>query len=272
MSLAFTENSAQRRKPMMQRFDDVSVEETNKAWNATLEGNYAEAIPQYQSILARRLKLGEMNNYATTLMLAGKLEEAEATLRDIRHIPTPMFTQVVHPKLGVVLWLQGKHEEACQDWANEFERIRNRQVTYYDETGVVPPLLWWASAHSGLEKWRKVAADALKRLWRSERTRRFPWPGSIVGFLLGKITAEQLLEAAVETQYPELHIRRTCIAHFYISAMLLAQGDTEGYRRELELALSIPQKALILHPEYHLARNELSIANKQTDTEEQSDT
>jgi hypothetical protein len=236
----------------------VTPEECNRAWQATLDGHYDAAIELYRSILARRLTLGEMNNYGTTLLLAKRPKEAEAILRDIRHVPIRMFTEVVNEYVGVALWLQNRYEEACQDWATEIERIRSKQVFYYDETGHAPILLWWASAHSGLEKWRGVAVDALKLLWRTKRTRQSRWPGSIVAFLLGKIDSEQLLQAAVETHYPRLEVRQKSKAHFYIGTSLLAQGDIEGYRRELELSLSTPQKELILLREYHLARAELA--------------
>lgn len=73
-------------------------------------------------------------------------------------------------------------------------------------------------------------------------------------FLLGQISAEALLESASFSQ-PQVQARRRCQALFYIGAMLLSEGDTQGYKEYLGLALA--EEFNLLEVEYHLAQAEL---------------
>ncbi|MCC5648132.1 tetratricopeptide repeat protein [Nostoc sp. CHAB 5824] len=228
---------------------------TNQAWDLTLEGEYPEAIKLYREILNEKKTLGELDNYGITLLCSGNFEEAESVFLEARE--DHRFRLVVHPFLGTAIWLQGRQQEACEYWHRETERLFTREVTHYDETGKVPTLLWWASCHQDLQQWQTVAEKALKRLWRTNRTRESIWPGTIVAYLLEKVNVHKLFWNALDTKYPRAETRNKLKAHFYYGAMLLNQGDIKGYQEELMSIAALPKQDLITQPEYHLAMAEL---------------
>lgn len=228
---------------------------TNQAWNLTLAEEYSEAIRLYREILSTTKTLGELDNYGIALLCSGDFEEAENVFREV--IENHRFRLVVHPFLGTAIWMQGRYTEACDYWHRETERLFTREVTHYDETGEVPTLLWWASCHQDLQQWQTVAKKALKRLWRTNRTRESEWPGTIVAYLLEEVSVHRLFSAALDTKYPRIELMNKLKAHFYYGAMLLNQGDMEGYQQELMSIAALPKSPLITMPEYHLAMYEL---------------
>jgi hypothetical protein len=80
------------------------------------------------------------------------------------------------------------------------------------------------------------------------------WPGKLAPFLLGEASEEDVLQASA-AEVPLRQQRQRCVAHFYIGATRLKNGDEAGYRRELELALV--EGFNWQEPEYFLACSEL---------------
>jgi hypothetical protein len=121
---------------------ELSVEKTNRAWQATLDGQYQEALRYFDEILAHQPKMPEFNNRGTTRLMVGDAEGAYSDFLAARQ----RVPYRANPKVGVALWQQGKREAACEDWARELSRIRSREITHLraPETGDFPPLLWWA--------------------------------------------------------------------------------------------------------------------------------
>lgn len=153
-------------------------------------------------------------NRGIVRLLVGEAEEALADFLTARSLPPKAC--VVNEFVGTALWRQGQHEAACQDWENEIRRRRSRELTHTDEAGgvLVPALLWWASQHSGLNHWQGLADEELRHRWRTKACQRSLWPGTLVPFLLGHTSEQELLAAASE-RAGILQVRRRCQAHFY---------------------------------------------------------
>lgn len=245
----------------------VHPKESNRAWAATLEGRYEEALQQWDAILARdQRSLGFYENRGITRLLVGEMEGALEDFLEARH--NPSFFRLQVPFVGVTLWLQGKHDAACEDWANEITRRRAGEFTHVtdDAGGVeIPALLWWASAHPALDGWRKTAEAELQRRGRTKQCQRSSWPGPVVPFLLGSTTEEDLSAAVLASYSPDTGVLaawRQCKAHFYLGARALDQGNITRYREQLSQAMG-QEPSLILHAEYHLARADLQALDRE---------
>src|SRR5262249_25232536 len=158
---------------------------------------------------------------------------AAADFRAARHLAP----HCVAPMVGVALWQAGELQAACEDWANEIGRIRSGEVTHYDETGNVAPLLWWASMHDVLASWRELATEELRRLARGRRRWAGAWPGAIALLLLGELSSDEFLAAAA-SRYPTTEARQHCQAQFYLGAIALSRGTPDRYRQHLERAIT----------------------------------
>jgi hypothetical protein len=218
---------------------------------------YREALHLLDGYLEREQSYNSYYLRGSLRLRTGDLEGARQDFLQYRYPKTSVFRPEVR-WVGVVLWLQGKPEEACEDWANEIARRRAKEISHTDPAGgvLLPALLWWASAHPGLERWRKLAVEELRRRWRTKWCQASRWPGPLAPFLLGQRSAEALL-AYVEAEFPPDWVDTRCQAHFYVGARALDAGDEAGYRRELALAAPRDGLALANEEEYYLARFEL---------------
>jgi hypothetical protein len=240
---------------------EVSTEEWNLAWQATLDGRYAEAIKLWDDITARYPRRGLPNgNRGITRLLLGDLHGALADFQEQRNHQSPTRYSVEF--VGVTLWLLGQHEAACEDWANAIAERRAGAIAASIE---VASLLWWASAYPDLMQWRKLARDELRRRWRVQYVRA-SWEAPIIPFLLGSITETMLLAAAAaRSGQGALYPRLSAKAHFYVGACALDVEDHQRYRAQLALATAVGRES-ILDPETHLARGELQRLEQTTDS------
>jgi hypothetical protein len=236
----------------------VTPEEANRAWQAMLEGRFVDALRMLDDLDARDPGTGRYSgNRGMTRLCLGDVDGA---LADFLALRDSFRRRVTVEFVGAVLWLQGKRQEACDDWHGQIEMRRSGVITHADEAGgvAVPALLWWASLHAGFEAWREPALEELRRRWRTRMCRQSRWPGSIAAYLLG-----HLLEDGLFAAVPESHIFRPrwlCQAHFYVGATAFATGAGSRYRKELTCAASQEQTS-ITAPEYFLARSELALLN-----------
>lgn len=265
----------------------VVMDILNRAWKATWEGRYSDALRIYDKEFAPLdyvATFGDLNNLGILHILRGNLDNALAVFQEARSLPPPPAIPV--PFIGTILWIKGKFGEACKDWAYEIERRRSGVITHSDEAGgvEVPALLWWASAHTGLEGWRKLAEQELKRRGRTKRCQNSRWPGPLVSYLVGQSSdntpSDELLvnnAAAFSTSYPEINFRYKCLAHFYVGTAYLARGNSQDYQAQLKQVLAAKSLDVLAgappmldardglrlcNPEYHLARAELQIARE----------
>jgi hypothetical protein len=225
-------------------------------WHAFLEGDYEAALRVARTPVndedtctlegrgTARLYVGQPREALSDFLLTRRLLGNHSVL-----------------EVGVCLWWLGQREAACEDWRDEIVGTRSGSICYGSSSCEVdtPALLWWAAAHPDLRHWKQMAEEELRRLRRTKRCRISPWPGTIGPFLLGLVSEETLLQAAVAQPRVEKNRRRhRCQAHFYIGARRLAAGDHQGYLEQLTLALA---EGFNPHePEYHLARFEVKAA------------
>lgn len=226
----------------------------NEAWHSFLGGEYEQPFRVWDELV----RLGDwfaLRARGLAHLLLGDYEHAICDLTRAR-AGRPM---VAFADVGIALWLRGDRELACGEWAHELELQRSRQVTHYDETGVVTPFLWWASAYPEQSTWRSQAIDDLKRRWRIKRIREGLWPSSVVGYLLDELDEEHLLETAF-SKYSLTHARHVSRAHFWIAAVALDRGNLSRYYAELEAVIS--DRRACIDDEFALA---LGILNLECD-------
>ena len=233
--------------------------DSNLAWQATIEGNYEAACLMWEAILSADKRFPYLNNFGITLLLAGNTERAVEIFREARNMPPKHITT---PLLGAALWLNGEFESACNEWNQEIQRLKAKEIVYTDAAGGVrvASLLWWSATHNGFGHWRKVAEDELKlRLHTSQSIKN--WPRPVATFLLGNIQASKLFIEAQNrySNVAEVQNRESC---FYAGAKYLALGDTleshKAYANTISANSNLVARGLtIARAEYHLASYEL---------------
>jgi tetratricopeptide (TPR) repeat protein len=192
----------------------------------------------------------------------GDLEAARQDYLRARTAQFPLHFRPLLLEVGMLLWLQGEREAACEDWAGEIRRIRSREITHTSAgyCGLdAPARLWWASAHAELAHWRPVAVKDLRGQMRCKYPEKERWPGTLVPFLLGRVEEKAVLSKAGRGPRAA---EQLCEAHFHLAGKALAEGDEQQYREELALAIQhgeqTPFRESDRPQEYFLARYELS--------------
>src|SRR3954447_11882155 len=99
---------------------DNAARENNRAWQATLEGRYEEALQLWNDLLSRDPRAPHYNNRGLTHLLVGDLPAAWRDFVAARD-EVPYHA---NEKVGVALWLRGKRAGACADWAKEIDSPR----------------------------------------------------------------------------------------------------------------------------------------------------
>ena len=106
---------------------------------------------------------------------------------------------------------------------------------------------------------REQAHEALSNYAENIRRRSAdgsPWNFNVVWHLEGTLSSEDLLEAA-EHSRRSVEAERTAIAHYYIGARHLIQGNPQAAAEAFERAVTHKDRSLI---EYHMAKVELDRA------------
>jgi hypothetical protein len=235
--------------------EEVCPADANSVWQLVIGGHYAEALDQWNSLIARdatpdRYRLGR----GITLLL---LDDPQAALADLLEARKAMgAARPLVPLIGAAYWLAGQRDGACHDWAWEVAQNHAGHLAPADRpSGLqVPALLWWASAHAGLQIHRSLAIVEFRRQAQGRGSGSSTWPAPLPPFLLGTGSAVELL-AAIADSHPS-RARWLCQAHFYIGASALSRGDLPKYEAQLKLALSQGNDS-IREPEFHLAGAEL---------------
>jgi lipoprotein NlpI len=225
-------------------------ERLRQAWQLTVAGEYEHAITIYTDVLEHLESMNARMNRGTAYLLNGHYKAAEEDFRKCRNHPEQLPAKLVNLQIGVALWLQDRREDACQDWANEITRSRKGDITHSDGVGA-PALLWWASLHPGLEDWRVIAEEELKRRAKQKKGRFIAWPDPIIPYLLGESSEQDLRDVAQSASNPVVAQQRVCVASFYVGARLLSSGHPDIYRENLRIASG--PGASIISNEYHLA-------------------
>ncbi len=230
----------------------------NLAWEFALNGRYEEALMSFDTLLIERRSYVAISTRGLMRLMTNDLDGALEDLQEARNLPCPPKVPV--PLIGVIYWMQGSYELACEDWMYEISRRRSKEVTHCDAAGgvQVPLLLWWGSIHEGLRHWRKPAEEEMKNRMRTKQGQN-NWPGMVVPFLFHKMSREKLL-AHASSSYPLVQLKQQGQAQFYIAAQYLENNFEQHYLEQLSSVAS--EQQLITHAEYHLARYVLSESHK----------
>jgi len=152
---------------------------------------------------------------------------------------------------GIANWLLNKPNDAVEIWK------AGLNTKYTDAAGGVeiPSLMYYASVKLKDYNIEKEAVKLLKRRVRSKVSINFP--GSIAGYILGKINEEELLNSYMS--FPNLRTRILCKSYFYIAVSYLKKGDKEAFYKNLQRCI---ENETYLEDEYFLAIEELDRRDK----------
>lgn len=229
---------------------------TNLAWEHLLAGRHELALDTWSQLIQKADQLRVRMDRGWARLYTRDWDGALEDFLRAREIGLPQHPVVVR-EVGVALWLLGERQAACEDWAQEIARRRAGEFYFLDAAGgvQVPSLLWWASAHPGLAKWRDAAAAELEDRWNAKEYEPRGWPRPIAGYLLGFLDESEFLTTA-QSPTVRLQQRRQCVAHFYVGAKSLAAGDLQCYREGLAETLNYGEN--VIDSEFRLARGELA--------------
>jgi tetratricopeptide (TPR) repeat protein len=235
-----------------------------------MSGRYDEALQIYD-----RLRPGltaedwrEISARGTALMCLRRYEEAEQEIRLANQLASQEGKGSSQPyldKLGAVLWLLGKKDEAAQTWLSEVDVIFTRKIAYTDISGGVGPVmrLWFAGTTLARSELVERSVTLARRLSKSLRIRS--WPGPMAHFVLGKgkfvnvietrfgfVEIDDLLEGAKNDR---LYRRELCQAFFYWSVAERQDGNNEFAYRLLKSSVDLDTP---IEAEWFLARGLLN--------------
>jgi tetratricopeptide (TPR) repeat protein len=148
---------------------------------------------------------------------------------------------------GTCYWILGNKAEAINLWKEGLTS------TYTDAAGgiEIPATLFFAAISLGNQELLKEAVSLLRKRWKAKSV--VNWPGAIAGYLLGKFSEQEVLEAI--SDHPTLRIREMCQALFYFGIQCLKNGDRKGFISYMEQCSS--SEYGYLEQEYYLAIGEL---------------
>jgi tetratricopeptide (TPR) repeat protein len=153
--------------------------------------------------------------YALGLYRRGKLDEALNVLDRLEPGDVGAFQETL--RMFILADLPGGDQRAMQVYASAVGRYRG-----------TTPLFLNALLYRLGRKADAVAAYSRLRLPKALAGARGGSYGQLLRYNCGRMTAEELLGAAKDSQYHQ------CNAHFFIAMSLLADGDRAGARRHFQ--------------------------------------
>jgi hypothetical protein len=224
-------------------------------WGLITAGQYEEAADAYTVVLRARESSPNFCNRGIAHLNQGLLDramldfEAAERCRPANVARSDGYRQWI----GTTHWLGGAERQAGQIWLELVEGLESGKIGYTDAAGGVESgaLLWFAAA------WLQDAdllARARRWLGRLCRSRRTVWPAPIGLFLLGRITADELLPFASDV--PVLHERQACQAHFFDAVAGRTMPNARTTTVALDKAAGLSEAKL--EQTWYLARYELS--------------
>jgi hypothetical protein len=207
-------------------------------WRDAQNGRFDEALAGCDHLLSLRDNVTLRLLRGSLRLLTGDMIGGQQDLEIARVHPGLGQSRLMRTNVGAALWMQGKREAACQDWAEEIRLLKARIVTHTDIAGGIEPpaVLWWASAHEDMKHWRKLAEKEMKARMKTTRYRPDDWPGPVAPYLLGETADDALLVFTSAEQSAKNPMWAPREAHFYTGARLLDRGDLSGYKEQMELA------------------------------------
>jgi len=229
---------------------------------------YAEAAGCYESQLKNNPEDPDLlSAHATALLGLGRLAEALDEFNRANAIASLRRkgeTQPYLEKIGSILWLLGKHDQAIQTFKAGVNGILDGSIKYADNAGGVSHgvLLWYASVTAADADAKNHALKYLRKLAKKPRIKE--WPGPLALFSLGLKTQEDVLaelcdtnelnEAINQAKDDLLKRRRLVQALFYFATRNRDERNEEQCHKEMVMCANLDNP--ILEPEWYLARAE----------------
>jgi len=242
------------------------------AWNLIKSGRYDEAAQQ----LARHINagmgvaLGHFNNKAVAELAAGRLLDAERTLkqgqafaeRDERSRGSNLLL-----RLSEVQWLNGRAEEAVSSLMSGIRHLKDGSVRFTDAAGggTEGLMLYYYGVRLGRSSLIENAYEWLARV--RERNRLRVWPGPLVRWFFGELDDSAVLvdgcgagsmEVALSTARIDTLARRQLIEFCFHRAVRAMRAGEWPLSREL-FGTAVSLENPLVDIEWYLARREADI-------------
>lgn len=147
---------------------------------------------------------------------------------------------------GIANWFLGNYADAVEILK------KGLKTKYTDAAGGVeiPALLYYVAIRSNDKKLEKEAITLLKKRCKSKVSLNYP--GSIAGYILDRISDDELLNSYAS--FKELKTRILCKAYFYIAVKNLKNGNEEMFYENLKNCI---ENGSYLENEYFIAIGEI---------------
>lgn len=217
-------------------------------WELIKQGATEEALELLDTqLLSDPDRLGLHMNKGLCLMIMGRLPDALAEYKwGCARRPT---SDVANLMAGVISWWLGQTQDAIMYW----EQAVTAQYT--DAAGgiIAPAVLAFGGMRLELTTVEQLGLRLLRQRVRTKRA--LTWPGPVAGFLLGRMSSEELTECA-GTRNPILAARQRAQAYFWSACAAYRERDGGAYQAQIERVIATKttlHPAVMLETEYWLA-------------------
>lgn len=230
---------------------------------------YAEAAKVYRTQLESKPDdSGLLSAHAIAMLALGRYEEALKDSRRANAIANAELkgqTQPYIERIGSILWLLRRRDEAIQTFRSGVDGIINGSIKYADNAGGVSHglLLWYAAVSADNAEANRHALKYLAKLAKKSRIEY--WPGALALYVIGvKPQEDVILEVCGSSELHEafsrakndlLVRRRLAQSLFYFATRERERGHEDLCRCGMVQCASLENP--ILENEWYLARAEI---------------
>jgi tetratricopeptide (TPR) repeat protein len=224
------------------------------AWDLMKNGKYTQAYAWMTEQMEREPRSVPRYIFERAYCLLD-LNQPEAALMDFQngialHEKNRISHQndaVGHIGAGIAFWWLNDYSEAVTSWRRA---LPGRYKLVYGEVEALSFLYFAATIQNDPVLEKEVVA-LMETKWKSRS--RYIWQDSIIGFLLGKIDRDTLINEGNKID-PILTVEsKLTKIHFGLGLADYRQGNKEDYRNHLQRVLS----GDMAQPEYYLAKFEI---------------
>lgn len=223
------------------------------AFDLLCAGRFEEAIAQYTQALRTGPSPLVLANRALAHLRRGDFTSALRDYQAADDLDPPHLRGDAYPKrIGAVLWLMGRQQDAIEHWAHVVSRLTRREYVFTDgAAGVQAGALLWFSAVRLNDSVR--ASRALEFIATRNGPTKDAWPKPLARYLLGEVDAHGLMALAGSGE--SLAGRRLCQSCFYAGVAVRSADEQRAsalFSEAVSHGADIP-----IEIEYDLARHEL---------------
>ncbi len=214
-------------------------------WDLISQKRFEEACIKADEEYNKTRDEPHLRNKAIALLCLKKYKEVLAIALDLIKL-TNGRSDSDYVLAGIANWLVGNYVDAVSVWKSGLD------TPYTDAAGGVgiPSLLYFAATKLNDSRLEKEAISLLRKKYKSKRVVNFP--GTIAGYILGKISEEELINSSISME--TLKTRALCKSYFYIAINALKKNNSKAFVENLQNCKS---NETYLEKEYFLAIGEL---------------